>query len=103
MACAAIVRLCMLRNSYITVAISPGCTCTERSAGLKSQGPRALASNSMVIVRVRSICVLPVVATVRCLLKSPSSQLPLRLFWSDRLSTFTPRASQMARYSGTSA
>ena len=42
----------MLRNSYITVATSPGCTCSERCAGLKSHGPRALASNSMVTVRV---------------------------------------------------
>src|SRR5438046_8064021 len=56
MACADIVRSCTLRNSYITVVSSPGCTCTERCAGLKSHGPRAFASNSTVIVRDRSTC-----------------------------------------------
>src|SRR6218665_1947062 len=57
MACAAMRRSCTFRNSYITVVNSPGCTCTERWAGLKLHGPRALASNSTVIVRDLSTCV----------------------------------------------
>ena len=51
-------RSCTFWNSYITVASSPGCTCTERWAGLNCQGPRTLASNSTVIVRLVSTCVL---------------------------------------------
>ncbi|MNT67386.1 hypothetical protein D3C72_2055220 [compost metagenome] len=51
-------RFCTFWNSYITVVNSPGCTCTERWAGLKSQGPRAFASNSTVMVRLLSTCVL---------------------------------------------
>src|SRR6218665_3653693 len=57
MACAAIRPSCTFLNSYITVVNSPGCTCTERWAGLKLHGPRALASNSTVIVRDLSTCV----------------------------------------------
>ena len=83
----------MLRNSYITVVSSPGCTCSERCAGLKSKGPRALASNSTVIVRERSTCVLP-----------PSAGLPTPLTWrSDSDSTLMPSASQIDLYIGTSA
>ena len=93
MACAAIVRFCWLRNSYITVATSPGCTCSERSAGLKSHGPRALASNSMVTVRLRSTCVLA--GGWRDAAPGPPR--------SATDSTLTPSASQIALYIGTSA
>ena len=95
MACAAIVRFCLLRNSYITVVTSPGCTCTDVFSGLKSQGPRELASNSTVIVRLRSTWVFTgAFAPV---------QLPEAVRWSDSVSTLMPRASQMLRYIGTSA
>ncbi len=82
-----------MRNSYITVVISPGCTCSERCSGLKSHGPRALASNSTVMVRDRSTCVLRAV--------SPPAQPAERS--SAKVSTFTPSASQIERYIGTSA
>jgi len=88
-------RFWRLRNSYITVEISPGCTCSEDCAGLKSQGPRALASNSTVMVRLRSTCVFA--GAVR------DVQLPVATRWSASVSTLMPRASQMARYIGTSA
>ena len=54
MAWAVMRRFCVFWNSYITVINSPGCTCSELTAGLNDQGPRLLASNSTVMLRLRS-------------------------------------------------
>jgi hypothetical protein len=91
MACAAIVRGSRLRNSYITVVSSPGCTCRLRVSGLNSQIPRALASNSTVIVRERSTCVLAACVALPGTWRSESD------------STLMPSALQIERYTGTSA
>lgn len=92
MACADIVRFWTLRNSYITVVTAPGWTWTEDCAGLKSHGPRALASNSTVMVRLVSTWVL----------KVPGPDLPLTSS-SLRLRMLIPSASQIDSYIGTSA
>ena len=81
----------MLRNSYITVIISPGCTCMELTAGLKSNKPRELASNSTVMLRDRSTCVLA--------LRLPAPDITRSLI----ANTLMPSASQMLRYIGTKA
>ena len=73
---------------------SPGCTCSERCAGLKSHGPRALASNSTVIVRVRVDLRVGRQSARRHRAAAPRSA-------SD--STLMPSASQIASYIGTSA
>jgi hypothetical protein len=75
MACADMRRSCTFWNSYITVASWPGCTCSVRCAGLNSQGPRALASNSTVMVRDRSTCVLAAAVDPPGTCFSPSARM----------------------------
>ena len=60
-------------------------------AGLKSQGPRALASNSTVISRDRSTCVLASICAACSGVDWPE---PTR---SETDSTLTPKASHTAR------
>src|SRR5882724_4494576 len=92
MACAAMVRVCVFRNSYITVVISPGCTSRCRTAGLNSHGPAALASNSTEIVRERSTC------------EFNGRALELPGTWLSEIdSTLIPKAVQIDLYIGTSA
>src|SRR3954465_9686794 len=91
MACAAMVRSCTFWNSYITVASWPGCTCTEGCAGLKSHSPRALASNTTVIVRLKSTWLLAAAVDVPGTCFSPSARMLM------------PVSSQMCLYSGISA
>ena len=87
MACACTVRPCWLSTSYITVMTSPGCTSRLLCSGLKCNGPRALASNSIDIVRLVSTCVF-------FASRSPASRCTRLLM---------PVIEQIARYIGTSA
>ena len=91
-------RFCTFWNSYMTVLSSPGCTSIVRSAGLKSQRPpRTLESNSTLMVRVMSTCVLSGTRTFLPPLAPPGTSS------SESARMLMPVISQMARYSGTSA
>ncbi|MCY1378095.1 hypothetical protein D9M69_657010 [compost metagenome] len=91
-------RFCVFWNSYITVFSWPGCTSMKRSAGLKShRPPRTLESNSTLIVRVMSTCVLSGTRTFLAPLAPPGT-------WSSESARMLmPVISQIARYIGTSA
>src|SRR6478735_559232 len=91
MAWADMVRSCTFWNSYITVASWPGCTCTMGCAGLKSHSPWALASNTTVMVRLKSTWLFAAAADPPGTCFSPSARMLM------------PVSSQMCLYSGISA
>ena len=84
-------RFWVFWNSYITVMTSPGWTCTERWSGRNSQGPRAFASNSTVMVRLVSIWVFLGTARAPGIACSASAKMLIPVY------------SQIARYMGTRA
>ena len=78
-------RFWRLRNEYMTVVTWPGWTSTEACSGLKSQGPRTLASNSIVTVRLASTWPLR------------AALAPVPACVSERAMTLRPSALQTAR------